>query len=134
MKLKAGTVENFNDSMAAAIEKVFEKLWSEKYGTVLPEETRDERRLLFVSIAQGVIKYLSDNALDSFDVEANVKQIEPLIQSSADTGPPIPIGAINHKHEVTVTQENIPDNKVESKGEGKGEIKVNILTTGELYS
>jgi len=133
MELKAGTVENFNDSMAAAIEKVFEKLWSERYGTVLPEETRNERRLLLVSIAQGVIKYLSDNALDSFDVEANVKQIEPLIQSSADTELPTQIGT-SHKHKVTVTQENIPANKVESKGEGKGEIKVNILTTGELYS
>jgi hypothetical protein len=56
-----------------------------------------------------------------------------LILSSADTGGMIWIEGGNHKHHVTVTQNDVPDNKAKSEGKGKQKVKVKILTIGEIY-
>ena len=61
MKLKAGTMGDFDDSMAAAIEIAFERVWNERMGSQLPSETQEDRRMMFVAIAQGVIRHLKDN-------------------------------------------------------------------------
>jgi hypothetical protein len=119
--------------MAEKIRIVFEKLWKEKYGTDLPSETRDERRLLFVAIAQGFIQHLQNNALDAFEIEVNVEQqtdTGPWITSGGNTG--YPTTGYGHIHPVQVVQKNSIDNKIKSEGKGKEDVKVNILTTGEL--
>ena len=73
MKFKAGTMEDtmedFDDSMAAAIENAFERVWNERMGSQLPSETQEDRRMMFVAIAQGVIRHLKDNSEDGFDVD-----------------------------------------------------------------
>lgn len=71
MKLKAGTMGDFDDSMAAAIEIAFERVWNERMGDPLSEQTRDDRRMMFVAIAQGVIRHLQDNSVDGFDVDVS---------------------------------------------------------------
>ena len=129
MALKAGTLDTteFGNSMAAAIEHAFEKVWKDRYGTNLPDETRDDRRLLFVAIAQGVVKHLKDNAGSAFDVDVTVEQVDStnLVQS---TGSTISVLGV-HGHSVSVTQEDDEGNRVKSEGEGL----VQILTTGILY-
>lgn len=74
MKYKPGTMDCYEDSMAEKARLVFEKLWKDKYGTDLPSETIEERRMLFVAIAQGVIQHLKVNARDAFDIEVNVER------------------------------------------------------------
>jgi hypothetical protein len=133
VQYKPGTLSDYTDSMAEKIRTVFERLWNEEYGTNLPPETRDERRLLFVAIAQGVIQHLKSNALDAFDIEVNVEQqtdTGPWITSKGDTGNAS--NGYGHTHPVQVDQKNSPDNKIKSEGEGKEDVRVNILTTGEL--
>jgi len=133
MKYKPGTLSNYTNSMAEKIRIVFERLWKDKYGTDLPSETRDERRLLFVAIAQGVVQHFKDNALDAFDVEVHVEQ-------QTDTGPWItsaghteePSSGYDHTHPVEIDQQDTPDNRIKSEGKGQEDVKVNILTTGEL--
>jgi hypothetical protein len=61
--------ELYDDSMAAAIEKAFELVWENRMGDKLPEQTRNDRRMMFVAIAQGVIKHLQDNSAEGFDVD-----------------------------------------------------------------
>lgn len=133
MQYKPGSLSDYTDSMAEKIRIVFEKLWKEKHGADLPSETKDERRLLFVAIAQGVIQHLKNNALDAFDIEVNVEQqadTGPWITSEGDTGNPST--GYGHTHSVQVDQKNSPDNKIKSEGRGKEDVKVNILTAGEL--
>lgn len=138
MEYRAGTLSEYTDSMAEKMRMVFEDLWREQYGYDLPSETRVDRRMLFVAIAQGVIQHLKDNAVDAFDIDVTVEQrtdIGPWIESSGQTGPPIS-GTTVHRHDITVTQDTTQadgsDNKVKSSGSGKDDIRVNILTTGDL--
>ncbi|UCF91866.1 MAG: hypothetical protein JSW39_26945 [Desulfobacterales bacterium] len=129
MELKAGTLDDFNNSMAAAIESAFERVWSDRMGTPLPDETRDDRRMMFVAIAQGVIRHLKDNAVQGFDVDVAVGQTVggtsggPLMASTGDTTTGV------HFHDVEVTQTNTAGNMIQSEGRGT----VTIVTTGELY-
>jgi hypothetical protein len=64
MALKAGLLEDFNDSMAAKIETEFETLWFNVYNTDLPDERKNERRILFVAIARGILSYLNEHETD----------------------------------------------------------------------
>jgi len=129
MELKAGTLDDFNNSMAAAIESAFERVWTDRMGTPLPDETRDDRRMMFVAIAQGVIRHLKDNAVQGLTVDVAVEQTVggtgggPLMASTGDTTS----GA--HLHDVEVTQTNTAGNMIQSEGHGN----VTIVTTGELY-
>ena len=124
MEYKPGTLRDYQSSMGEQIRIVFEKLWKEKYETDLPSETQNERRLLFVSIAQGIIQHLVTNSLDSFDIEVNIEQ-------QTNTGPWISSEGNLLTFPIQVTQINDPNNKVKSTGKGKENIKVNIKS-GEL--
>lgn len=69
MALKAGTrkkgatgyEDQYKDSMAAAIEHAFMKEWPLIMGSDAPAPN-DHMRLLFIAIAQGVVKHLKTNA------------------------------------------------------------------------
>jgi hypothetical protein len=67
-QIKAGTTTDFGDSMTAAMEQAFEKEWQAVKGSLLPSSNREDMRLLFVAIAQGIVKHLKDNAGDSIKV------------------------------------------------------------------
>ncbi len=72
MAYKAGTVNDFADSMAKAIEDALKTEWAQVKGEALPSTGEEDRRLLFVAIAQGVLRYLSDydhTSLDVYDVQ-----------------------------------------------------------------
>jgi hypothetical protein len=69
MPLKAGTKANYSGSMAEAIEYAFRREWPNAMpGAELPTTTSPDLKLLFVAIAQGVIRHLKDHA-DSFQVD-----------------------------------------------------------------
>jgi hypothetical protein len=69
MPLKAGTkkitptplVDGYSGSMASAIEKAFLDGWTESMGGQPKPESNDQMRLLFIAIAQGVVKHLKEN-------------------------------------------------------------------------
>ena len=72
MALKAGTLADFDNSMAEDMEDALKVLWLEKTGQALSSTGQDDRRLMFIAIAQGVVKHLKDNAGPAFDVSVNV--------------------------------------------------------------
>jgi hypothetical protein len=126
--LKAGTLGNFSDSMAAAIEEEFEKLWECCHETDLPAETRDDRRMLFISISQGVIKYLRQKAAEAFEVTVKVEQIHAgnLVESKGKTTSTGPGTIETHEHDVVVNQSEDNDNPSYNKvkSEGVGTVKI----------
>ena len=121
MALKAGTLTDFDDSMAEAMENALATLWLAKTGDPLPAATQEDRRLMFVAIAQGVVRHLKDNAAGAFDVSVS-QDDSPLVSSYGTTSTS---GA--HNHTVTVNQNSGAGNKVQSSG------TVSINTSGDLY-
>lgn len=120
--------QDLGDSMAAAIEEAFERAWREVNDSGLPEKGRRDRRILFVAVAQGVIKYLKQHDADGFDIEADAVQMDGTeITSSGNLDLP------GYDHiDVEVTQDSEDDNKVIGEiDRADGEISVNV--TG-LYS
>jgi len=67
-KYKPGTMTNFSGSMAQAIESEYEAIWNSLKEEPLPNEGREDRRMLFVAIARGVVKHLEQNAYDGLVV------------------------------------------------------------------
>lgn len=70
MALKAGSLKkenNYAGSMAEAIEHAFQEEWPHVMGGEKPK-SNPQMKLLFIAIAQGVVKYLSTHS-DSFEVE-----------------------------------------------------------------
>ncbi len=64
MALKAGTSINdaaFADSLAAAMEDALEREYEAVKQEALPDQGRDDRRMLLVAISQGIVRYLADN-------------------------------------------------------------------------
>ncbi|MFN3324547.1 MAG: hypothetical protein ACK5AZ_13705 [Bryobacteraceae bacterium] len=77
-KLKAGRVSNFENSLAAEIEAAMKAEWQAVKGTPLPGGPGEEdRKILFVAVARGLLKFLKDRRAD--------------IQTSANDG-------VNHRH------------------------------------
>jgi len=64
MTLYAGTVADFQNSMAEAIETAFAAELYALKGATLPASSAQERHMLFAAIAQGVLGYLHDNQVD----------------------------------------------------------------------
>lgn len=64
MALKAGRVADFGGSLAEAIEQAMREEWLAVKGVALPDQGRDDRRLLFVAIARGLFVYLKANEDD----------------------------------------------------------------------
>jgi hypothetical protein len=122
MAFKAGKTDDFEGSMAAAIEKAFERAWSEVKDDELPKEGRADRRILFVAMAQGVLKYLRNHAEDGFEVGEVVQKSDNNIISSKT----INVSGVGDI-DVTVTQDSGGDNRVKSKIKSTdGEILVNV--------
>jgi hypothetical protein len=66
-KLKAGTVSNLSaDTLAGRMDEEFVALWPSVKDIALPNDTRsrEDRRLLFVAIARGMLRYLEDHEDD----------------------------------------------------------------------
>lgn len=120
MALKAGTVIGFSDSLAEAMEHALETEWTQVKGGTLPAAGEEDRRLLFVAIAQGIVRYLSENAEASIEVHA--------VEVTQNTGNNIASTGLVDSLTVNVTQNSI-DNRVLSSGDGK----VKIKTTGTLH-
>jgi O-methyltransferase involved in polyketide biosynthesis len=66
MALKAGHVNDFSNSMAEAIEIAMQQELAAS-GTALPAAGADDRRLLFVAIARGVLQYLKAHQTETFN-------------------------------------------------------------------
>lgn len=64
MALKGGHVSDFDGSLAASIEQALADEWQAVKGQALPGDGRDDRRMLFVAIAQGVLRYLKAHQND----------------------------------------------------------------------
>jgi hypothetical protein len=58
MALKAGSVADFGNSLAAAMEHAMQTEWQAVKGVALPNLGIEDRRLLFVAIARGLFEYL----------------------------------------------------------------------------
>jgi hypothetical protein len=69
MSLKAGTNLDFSGSLAEAIENALKKEWPHVMGTGQTVKSNPHMRLLCIAVAQGVIRYLKDNAKDSMRVD-----------------------------------------------------------------
>ncbi|MCP4463726.1 MAG: hypothetical protein GY819_13105 [Planctomycetaceae bacterium] len=79
MKLKAGSVSNFSNSMAQAMEDSFQREWNAIKKHPLSEAGEEDRRLLFSAIAQGVIQHLQEHINDALQIDVRVTQTnEPL--------------------------------------------------------
>lgn len=64
-KLRAGTLADFANSMAAYMERAMQNEWQAVKGYALPASVgAQDRRILFAAVAQGVLKYLLDHADD----------------------------------------------------------------------
>jgi hypothetical protein len=66
MVLKAGHVGDFSGSLAEAIETAMKQEWQLVKGEALPGTGEEDRRLLFVAVARGVIKFLDDHQDEIF--------------------------------------------------------------------
>ncbi len=60
-KLYPGKYEAIEESMAAAIEDQMKKLFEEVKKTNIPDIGKEDRKILFVAIARGILQYLNDN-------------------------------------------------------------------------
>jgi len=120
--------QDMGDSMAAAIEEAFERAWKEVHDSELPTKGRRDRRILFVGVAQGVVKYLKQHAADGLDVAADAVQKDGNeITSSGRLDEP------GYEHiDVTVTQDSGSANRVVGEIDRVGG-EISIITEG-LYS
>ena len=134
MALKPGTVDDFTDSMAEAMEDAFRVVWEDLKGTALPEAGETDRRMLFVSIAQGVVRHLRERAEESFSISVDTEQVTgsdgPLIRSDNPNSISVSSGWTLSAGEVDVEQLEASDNKVRSLGTATVD---EILYDGELY-
>ena len=66
-ELKAGHVQDFSNSMAEAIETAMQQELMAVRGIPLPADGQDDRRLLFVAIARGVLQYLKNHESETLN-------------------------------------------------------------------
>lgn len=71
MALKPGTLEDIIGSMASEMEKVFRDKLPQLVPGANPARGEAERRLLFVAVAQGVVKHLVAHP-DAFKVAVSL--------------------------------------------------------------
>ena len=71
MALKPGTLEDIAGSMADAMEQVFRRELPVVVPGADPGRGEAERRLLFVAVAQGVVRHLAANP-DAFKVQVSL--------------------------------------------------------------
>ena len=61
MALKAGAIHDFSNSMAEAIENAFIHAWPDAMGNQPAPPTNTQMQLLYVAIAEGVLRHLADH-------------------------------------------------------------------------
>jgi len=71
MALNPGTLDNISGSMAEAMEQVFREELPSVVPGANPERGERERRLLFVAVAQGMVRHLAANP-DAFKVAVSL--------------------------------------------------------------
>ena len=69
MALKPGTKNDLVNSMAAAMETAFDAEWVNFKNSPPPGAGREDLRLMFIAIAQGVVEHLLVHATD-FTIES----------------------------------------------------------------
>jgi hypothetical protein len=85
--LEGGSVQNFSGSMAEEMEKVMEAEMQALKGHGLPAMGRDERRVMLVAVARGMLNYLKIHEKDILrnirldpgagdDIDAEVEDLE----------------------------------------------------------
>lgn len=78
MAIKAGTVADFSGSLALAMEDALKAEYAVLKGEALPDQMLEDRRLMLVAIAQGMVRYLKSNA------NAFVITVETTLINAAD--------------------------------------------------
>jgi hypothetical protein len=134
MALKAGTVADFADSMAQAMENALKIEYQALKGEPLPAMGEEDRRMLLAAIAQGVVRHLKDNA-DAFQISVETTQVTgepgaPLLRS--DNPAAINVGGFGSigAGAADVTQIDAADNLVLSRGSASVD---DVATTGVLH-
>lgn len=100
--LKAGSKEDFSNSMAEAMMEALWIEWPKFLKGTEPPKDGDLRymKLMFSAIAQGVVKHLVERLPQSMELEVTVMQNSPLMSSDGVTTSPQNF----HNHPVQVTQ------------------------------
>ena len=131
MALKAGTVADFENSMAEAMENALKAEWPIVKKVAFPENDPEDRRLLFVAIAQGIVRHLEKNAETAIIVHSVevTQDNDNNITSSGDSDDAS--DGISHSHFVSLTQDSGSGNRVVCGTDGSG--KVRIETIGDLH-
>lgn len=87
MALKAGHVADFGSSLAEAIENAMKTEWLNVKGEPMPDTDPEDRRILFVAIAQGVLGYLNahpDDVLNTIEVDTGAGTSDTVSIKSVD--------------------------------------------------
>jgi len=120
MAIKPGTVADFSNSMAAAMENALATEYQELKGQALPDMGEEDRRMLLVAIAQGVTKHLIDN-LASIQITVDVVQVTgepdaPLMSSDNPSSIPVSGGGNIAAGNANVRQNSSANNLIKSRG------------------
>ncbi|MGB5453265.1 MAG: hypothetical protein WBN00_14325 [Sedimenticolaceae bacterium] len=134
MPLKAGTVDDFNSSMAEAMEQALAQEYQKLKNEGLPDMGEDDRRMLFAAIAQGVVRHLKDN-LTAFAISVETTQVTgeagtPLMRSDNPAGIAVSGGGSIAAGAADVVQVDTADNRIKSRGDA---VLQAIQTEGVLY-
>lgn len=117
MALKPGRVDDFTNSMAAAMEDAFQDEWLDVKGTALPERGEEDRKILFSAVARGVVKHLKENAGTAFKIAVSATQTGTVLMESDNPGNINVSGGGNiSAGAADVRQKNSTGNMVESVG------------------
>ncbi|MGB5641152.1 MAG: hypothetical protein WBM63_18735, partial [Sedimenticolaceae bacterium] len=132
--LKAGTVDDFNSSMAEAMEQALAQEYQKLKNEGLPDMGEDDRRMLFAAIAQGVVRHLKDN-LTAFAISVETTQVTgeagaPLMRSDNPAGIAVSGGGSIAAGAADVVQVDTADNRIKSRGDA---VLQAIQTEGVLY-
>ena len=73
MELKAGTSKNLTGSMAEDIQEAFLNTWPTLMGDVPKPAPSDQMKLLFIAVAQGVVKHLKEHP-DAFKITVKLNE------------------------------------------------------------
>jgi hypothetical protein len=75
MALKAGTKADYGGSMAEAIENSFKEAWPTLMGDLPMPEGNDQSKLIFIAVAQGVVKHLVAHP-EAFKITVNFSDLD----------------------------------------------------------
>lgn len=110
MPIKPGTKDDFEDSLADYIDRALQEAWRQEKGTELPEAGHDDRKILCIAIAQGIVRYLQINQASLVKSLQVIQEDNNLIKGSGQLVTP--------SNTVTVTQDTGDQNKVKSRMTG----------------